>query len=91
VQKNHLKRLLINNFKIMDDYTEEKILVKNKNRGANYISNIILTTNCFKELCMISQNERAKNILKQYAIIENIIRDYYEHILLDKLKVYTNI
>jgi len=32
-----LKRLLKDNFKIIDDYTEEKILVKNKNRGANYV------------------------------------------------------
>jgi hypothetical protein len=91
VQKNQLKRNLTKKFKKMSDYTEEKILVKNKNRGANYMSKIILTTNCFKELCLISQNERAKNILKQYVIIENIIRDYYEHILLDKLKVCTNI
>ncbi len=55
INKNNLKRLLVANFKIMDDYTEEKILVKNKKRGANYISKIMLTPDCFKELCMLSQ------------------------------------
>ena len=57
VQKNHLKRLLTNNFVIIDDYTEEKILVKNKKRGANYVSKIMLTPDCFKELCMLSQTD----------------------------------
>jgi hypothetical protein len=27
INKNNLKRLLVSNFRIMDDYTEEKILV----------------------------------------------------------------
>ena len=48
VQKNHLKRLLKDNFKVMDDYTEERILIKNKKRGANYVSKIMLTPDCFK-------------------------------------------
>ena len=67
VYKNHLKRLLVANFKIMDDYTEKKILVKNKNRGANYISKIMLTPDCFKELCMLSQSEKAKGVRKYYC------------------------
>jgi phage anti-repressor protein len=70
VQKNHLKRLLTNNFVILDDYTEEKILVKNKKRGANYVSKIMLTPDCFKELCMLSQTEKAKGIRKYYIVAE---------------------
>ena len=83
VQKNHLKRLLINNFKIMDDYTEEKILVKNKKRGANYVSKIMLTPDCFKELCMLSQTEKAKGVRKYYIVVEGLLRDHYEQIIND--------
>jgi hypothetical protein len=50
INKNNLKRVLVDNFRIMDDYTEEKILVKNKNRGANYVSKIMLTPDCFKKI-----------------------------------------
>jgi superfamily II DNA or RNA helicase len=63
-QKNHLKRILISHFKINKDYTEEKILVKNKNRGANYISNIIITTDCFIKIILLSQTNNANQIKK---------------------------
>ena len=81
VQKNHLKRLLTNNFVIIDDYTEEKILVKNKKRGANYVSKIMLTPDCFKELCMLSQTEKAKGIRKYYIVAEGLLRDHFEQII----------
>ena len=81
VQKNHLKRILTTNFKIIDDYTEDKILVKNKNRGANYVSKIMLTPDCFKELCMLSQTEKAKGVRKYYIVVEGLLRDHYEQII----------
>jgi phage anti-repressor protein len=81
VQKNHLKRLLKNNFKVMDDYTEEKILVKNNKRGANYVSKIMLTPDCFKELCMLSQSDKAKGIRKYYIVAEGLLRDHFEQII----------
>jgi len=83
VQKNHLKRLLKNNFKIIDDYTEEKILIKNKNRGANYVYKIMLTPDCFKELCMLSQSDKAKGIRKYYITAEGLLRDHFEQIIND--------
>jgi len=83
VVKNNLKRLLKDNFKIMDDYTEEKILVKNNKRGANYISKIMLTPDCFKELCMLSQSEKAKGVRKYYIIVEGLLRDHFEQIIAD--------
>jgi phage anti-repressor protein len=83
VQKNHLKRLLTENFKIMDDYTEKKILVKNNKRGANYVSEIMLTPDCFKELCMLSQTEKAKGIRKYYIVAEGLLRDHFEQIIND--------
>jgi phage anti-repressor protein len=81
VQKNHLKRLLKDNFKVMDDYTEEKILVKNKKRGANYVSKIMLTPDCFKELCMLSQSDKAKGVRKYYIVAEGLLRDHFEQII----------
>ena len=83
VQKNHLKRLLINNFKINDDFTEEKILVKNKKRGANYVSKIMLTPDCFKELCMLSQTDKAKGVRRYYIVAEGLLRDHFEQIIND--------
>jgi phage anti-repressor protein len=81
VQKNHLKRLLKDNFKIIDDYTEEKILIKNKNRGANHVSKIMLTPDCFKELCMISQTDKAKGVRKYYIVAEGLLRDHFQEII----------
>ena len=81
VQKNHLKRLLTNNFILMEDYTEEKILIKNNNRGANYVSKIMLTPDCFKELCMISQTSKAKGVRKYYIVAEGLLRDHFETII----------
>ena len=81
VFKNNLKRLLKDNFNIMDDYTEEKILIKNNKRGANYVSKIMLTPDCFKELCMLSQSEKAKGIRKYYIIVERLLREHFEQIL----------
>ena len=65
----------------MDDYTEEKILIKNKNRGANYISKIMLTPDCFKELCMLSKSEKAKGVRKYYITAESLLRDSFEQII----------
>jgi len=83
VVKNNLKRLLKDNFNIMDDYTEEKILVKNNKRGANYVSKIMLTPDCFKELCMLSQSAKAKGVRKYYITVEGLLRDHFEQIIND--------
>lgn len=81
ITKNNLKRLLISNFKIMDDYTEKKVLIKNNKRGANYVSKIMLTPDCFKELCMLSKSEKAKGVRKYYIIAEGLLRDHFELII----------
>ena len=81
INKSNLKRILVANFKIIDDYTEEKILVKNKKRGANYVSKIMLTPNCFKELCMLSQTEKAKGVKKYYIVAEGLLRDHFQDII----------
>jgi len=81
VQKNHLKRLLVDNFKKDVDYTEEKVKVMNKNnRGANYVSKILITPDCFKDICMLSQTAKAKEVRIYYKTVEKLLMDYYEDI-----------
>ncbi len=77
VQQNHLKRLLKDNFKVIDDYTEEKILVKNKKRGTNYISKIMITPrNYWRTYLYIKSIEyKSKNMFK-LGSIKNLAREY---------------
>ena len=70
VKKSHLKRLLVQKFENKFDYTINKVKIKNKNRGSNYTEIIYLTPDCFKELCMISQTKKAKEVRKYYLSIE---------------------
>jgi hypothetical protein len=63
------------------DYTEEKILIKNKNNhGANYVAKIMITSDCFKDICMISLTEKAKEVRMYYKTVEKLLMDYYEDI-----------
>jgi len=81
VEKKNLKRILIANFKKDIDYTEEKIKVKNTNgKGANYVAKIMVTPDCFKDICMLSQTAKAKEVRMYYRTVEKILMDYYEDI-----------
>lgn len=60
-RKDNLKKILIDNFEKNYDYTIEKI-TKKKDIGGTFFYKIMLTPNCFKELCMISQTKKAKSI-----------------------------
>ena len=81
VEKQNLKRLLVNNFTENIDYTEEKIKVMNKNKhGANYVSKIMITPETFKDICMISLTAKAKEVRMYYKTVEKILIDYYEDI-----------
>jgi phage anti-repressor protein len=80
VEKKNLKRLLVKNFKKDIDYTEEKVKVMNKNRGSNYVSKILVTPDCFKDICMISMTEKAKEVRVYYKTVEKLLIDYYQDI-----------
>lgn len=89
VQKGHLKRLLVKHFDNNYDYIIEVEKVKNKNGyGANYVENIFLTPDCFKELCMISQTKKAKLVRYYYLSLEKLIKKYHSYI---KEKLYEKI
>ncbi len=40
----------------------------------------MLTSDCFKELCMLSQTSKAKEVRKYYLAIEKLIKEYHHYI-----------
>lgn len=81
VRKDHLKRLLISKFDENYDYVIEKATKKHKNaNGSAPIEKIMITPNCFKELCMISQTAKAKEVRKYFIEMEKLVKRYHEQI-----------
>lgn len=79
ILKGNLKKILEANFEENYDYTIEKQYIKRK-IGATMKEKILLTPNCFKELCMVSQSKRAKEVRKYFIEMEKLIKRYYETI-----------
>jgi phage anti-repressor protein len=81
VRKDNLKRLLVKNFELNYDYTITEFKRKNSaGNGTNYVEVIFLTPDCFKELCMLSQTAKAKQVRKYYLSIEKLVKRYHENI-----------
>ena len=78
-RKDNLKKILKDNFEEDYDYAVEELYIKRKN-GTITKEEILLTPNCFKELCMISQSKRAKEVRKYFIEMEKLIKRYYETI-----------
>jgi phage anti-repressor protein len=73
VRKDHIKRLLIDNFDDNIDYDEIKIKNIGKGKGSNNKKTILLTYECAKLLCMISRSEKADVIRKYYIELEKLL------------------
>lgn len=72
VRKEHLKRVLIKNFEKEYDYIENKKNVRHKkDNKVSVKKDILITFNCFKKICMLSQSEKAKEVRKYF--IEMIV------------------
>jgi len=81
VNKSDLKKLLVKKFDINFDYSIEKIIKKQVNsRGATVYEKILITPNCMKELCMVSQTAKAKEVRKYFIEMEKLIKRYFETI-----------
>ena len=79
VRKDSLKRILIENFEDNFDYTIEKKKKKQINsKGATIYENISITPNCLKEICMISQTAKAKEVRKYFIKMEKLVKRYFE-------------
>lgn len=81
VRKDHLKRLLIKNFEKEYDYIINKTTIKHvKDKKVSTMNKILITSNCFKEICMLSQSKKAKEVRKYFIEMEKLISRYYETI-----------
>jgi phage anti-repressor protein len=81
VRKDNLKNKLISNFEKNYDYTIEKIKKAQINStGTTIYEKILITPNCMKELCMISQTAKAKEVRKYFIEMEKLIKRYFETI-----------
>ena len=81
VNKSDLKKILVNNFEENFDYIIEKKKKKQLNsNGANIYEEILITPNCFKEICMISQSQNAKQVRKYFLAMEKLIKIYFINI-----------
>jgi phage anti-repressor protein len=86
-RKDHLKSILIKNFEKNFDYTETKKHKKQVNGPKVTITHeIFITPNCFKEICMISQTPKAKEVRKYFIEMERLIKTYHETIKNDMYK-----
>lgn len=79
VLKENLKKVLEKNFEEKYDYEQKRLTKKTKN-GGTYYDKIMITPNCFKELCMISQTAKAKEVRKYFIEMERLVKRYHEMI-----------
>lgn len=86
-RKDHLKKILVDNFDEDYDYTIKKVKVKQKNgNGLSTRHDIKVSSNCFKELCMLSQTPKAKEVRKYFIEMEKLVNKYYLSIKKDMYK-----
>lgn len=82
VISGNLRKILLDNFEDGYDYTIER-KTKTKKSGGTVYYKVTVTPNCFKELCMISQTAKAKEVRKYFIEMEKIVKRYYENIQQD--------
>jgi len=76
-RKDNLKEILVNKFEENYDYTIKKLTKKTEGIHANRYHEIKISPQCFKELCMISQTEKAKEVRKYFLEMEKLIKKYH--------------
>jgi len=80
-RKDDLKKILVKNFEEEFDYTITIKKKKQKNStGLTTYHEIYVTPNCFKELCMISQTQKARDVRKYFIEMEKLVKKYYDKI-----------
>ena len=80
ILKGNLKKILISKFEENFDYVISKVKNTNRTTGAAIRDLIMITPDCFKELCMISQTSKAKEVRKYFLEIEKLIKRYKQDI-----------
>lgn len=79
-RKDNLKEILIKKFEENYDYSITKLTKKSDKTSANRYHDIKISPQCFKELCMISQTSKAKEVRKYFLEMEKLIKKYHQDI-----------
>ena len=83
--KGNAKKKLENNFIKDEDYKQNRVIVQMENNlGGRPEEKIMLNVDTFKNLCMISNTEKGKEIRKYYVKMENILNKIINEELKDK-------
>jgi phage anti-repressor protein len=78
ITKGNLKRLLISDFAEGSDYDIKKVKIKHTNStGATIKENIFISSQCFKEICMLSRTDKAKEVRKYFLEMEKLVKKYH--------------
>ena len=72
-RKDNLKEILVNHFEKDYDYTINKLTKKSGKNTNNYVE-IKISSDCSKELCMISQTTKAKSVRKYFLEMEKMVK-----------------
>lgn len=92
-RKDNLKEILTNKFEENFDYIITKLTKKSNKTTANRYHEIKITPQCFKELCMISQTTKAKEVRKYFLEMEKLIKKYHtdiQEVLLKQIGILKN-
>jgi phage anti-repressor protein len=80
ILKGNLKKILKAKFEENFDFVISKVKNTKRTTGAAIRDLIMITPDCFKELCMISQTPKAKEVRKYFLEIEKLIKRYKQDI-----------
>jgi len=84
-RKDILKDTLIKSYKINIDYILLPVNPEQKNdvenRGGYNKQIILLTSECFKRLCMLSRTENAEQVRQYYLELEKLVDKYKDYII----------
>jgi phage anti-repressor protein len=89
VRKDNLKKTLCANYMVNIDFIIEKTLLlprQKRSKGGQNKELILLTSDCFKMLCMRSKTKKAEQVRKYYIELEKMIDKYKEVIIKNQLK-----
>jgi phage anti-repressor protein len=81
VRNNDLKKTIVRSYIENVDY---KITIDRKSvgsKGGRPKEQILLSTSCFRRICMNSNTERGKEVRKYYEKIEKLLHKYKDHII----------
>ena len=88
VRVDNLKRLLLSIEGLEEgyDYVIQKETTKRRGRWGHNKEHILLTTECFKILCMMSRTEKGQQVRRYYLELEFLPDRYKEDIIKGKKK-----